>query len=592
GGSSRIFSFWNQNVGFPRMSSASTSPDRDTTRTPDAYARSSLYSSVSTSPDGVFRKFLEGSPPKWNYFNRNVQSVLLSSNSASPRRDFVINSDESFRNSNPSVENPEFCRSVQSELAPPPPRRPPPPPPPQPPCRVPEPPPLVPPSQPFVVQKPGKRISFSELPPISSETTAKPKPKLKPLHWDKVRANPCQRTAWDHLGSSSFKLNEEMIESLFLANPSGSNAKPRILRADDPMLNRENRVLDPKKAQNIAILLRALNLTTKDVCQALTDGDSDALGIELLESLSRMAPDQEEERKLKEYKDGSLIRLGPAEKFLKEVLDVPLGFRRVKALLYVANFVSEIEYLKRSFEVIRAACEELQNSRIFSKILEAVLKTGNKMNDGTSRGDARAFKLDTLLKLIDVKGRDGRTTLLHFVLQEIIKSEGTRLAETGKDLDPSINDEKDEARRWKLGLQVVWNLSSELTHVKKSAAIDHSSLKTDISKLSQGMNDLSEVLRVSEGGNGSNEGQWQKFRESMRRFLETAVEEIRKIETEESSALSAVKEITEYFHGDSAKEEAQPFRIFIVVRDFLAILGRVCKEMGETRDQTILGFSH
>ena len=46
------------------------------------------------------------------------------------------------------------------------------------------------------------------------------------------------------------------------------------------------------------------------------------------------------------------------------------------------------------------------------------------MNVGTNRGEATAFKLDTLLKLVDVKGTDGKTTLLHFVVQEIIRSEG------------------------------------------------------------------------------------------------------------------------------------------------------------------------
>lgn len=49
---------------------------------------------------------------------------------------------------------------------------------------------------------------------------------------------------------------------------------------------------------------------------------------------------------------------------------------------------------------------------MFLKLLEAVLRTGNRMNVGTNRGEAKAFKLDTLLKLADVKGTDGKTTLL------------------------------------------------------------------------------------------------------------------------------------------------------------------------------------
>ncbi|CAN7117154.1 unnamed protein product [Brassica rapa subsp. narinosa] len=40
-----------------------------------------------------------------------------------------------------------------------------------------------------------------------------------------------------------------------------------------------------------------------------------------------------------------------------------------------------------------------------------------------------------------------------------------------------------------------------------------------------------------------------------------------------------LKEISEYFHGDSVKVEAQVLRVFVVVRDFLFILDEVCKEI-------------
>lgn len=81
-------------------------------------------------------------------------------------------------------------------------------------------------------------------------------------------------------------------------------------------------------------------------------GNADTLGTELLESLLKMAPTKEEERKLKEYKDETPVKLGPAEKFLKAVLDVPFAFKRVEAMLYISNFESEVEYLKRSFQTL------------------------------------------------------------------------------------------------------------------------------------------------------------------------------------------------------------------------------------------------
>lgn len=84
-------------------------------------------------------------------------------------------------------------------------------------------------------------------------------------------------------------------------------------------------------------------------------GNADTLGTELLESLLKMAPTKEEERKLKEYRDDSAIKLGPAEKFLKALLDIPFAFRRVDAMLYIANFESEVEYLKKSFETLEVS---------------------------------------------------------------------------------------------------------------------------------------------------------------------------------------------------------------------------------------------
>ncbi|KAL0369886.1 UNVERIFIED_CONTAM: Formin-like protein 1 [Sesamum angustifolium] len=440
-----------------------------------------------------------------------------------------------------------------------------------------------------------KESANTETEHSSEEMESNPKPKLKPLHWDKVRASSDREMVWDQLKSSSFKydslllllqmwLNEEMIETLFVANTSKPNPKEtRWQVLPSPGQDNGNRILDPKKAQNIAILLRALHVTVDEVCEGLLEGNGDVLGTELLESLLKMAPSKEEERKLKEHKDDSPVKLGAAERFLKAVVGIPHAFKRVDAMLYVSNFESEVEYLKKSFATLEAACEELRTSRMFLKLLEAVLKTGNRMNVGTNRGDAHAFKLDTLLKLVDVKGADGKTTLLHFVVQEIIRSEGARLQENS-----STND---DAKCRKLGLQVVSALSSELSNVKKAAVMDAEVLSSDVSKLSRGIENIRDIVRLNETTSLDETG-GRKFSNVMNSFMKRAEEEIIRIQAQESVALSLVKEITEYFHGNSAKEEAHPFRIFMVVRDFLTILDRVCKEVGMINERTIVSSAH
>ena len=61
-----------------------------------------------------------------------------------------------------------------------------------------------------------------------------------------------------------------MIETLFVVNkPKPKATSPNSV---SPATSRENRVLDPKKAQNIAILLRALNVTIEEVCEGLLEG--------------------------------------------------------------------------------------------------------------------------------------------------------------------------------------------------------------------------------------------------------------------------------------------------------------------------------
>lgn len=72
---------------------------------------------------------------------------------------------------------------------------------------------------------------------------------------------------------------------------------------------------------------------------------------EFLQTLLKMAPTQEEELKLRVF-SGNISQLGPADRFLKAVVDVPFAFKRMEALLFMGTLQEELKATKESFAVL------------------------------------------------------------------------------------------------------------------------------------------------------------------------------------------------------------------------------------------------
>lgn len=232
----------------------------------------------------------------------------------------------------------------------------------------------------------------------------------------------------------------------------------------------------------------------------------------------------------------------------------------------------------------QVACNKLRSSRLFLKLLEAVLKTGNRMNDGTYRGGAQAFRLDTLLKLADVKGTDGKTTLLHFVVKEIIRSEGARALRTAEasrsmssvktdDFLEDIAEGGSEGHHHSLGLEVVSGLSSELEDVRKAAMVDAEGLTATISRLGHSLLKTRDFLKLEMGN--LNDG--CEFHRNLTSFVEQAEADATRMLEEEKRIRALVKSTTDYFHGNAGKDEG--LRLFMIVRDFLIMVDKVCREV-------------
>ncbi|KAJ7292397.1 hypothetical protein O6H91_02G053200 [Diphasiastrum complanatum] len=478
------------------------------------------------------------------------------------------------------------------------------------------PPPLIPPSRTGL----GKKKDQA---PVSSQKIGKEEkdeanlPKLKPLFWDKVKANTNHSMVWDKLDSGSFRVDEEMMNTLFgYALPA---TPVKQVKSQPSTALKGPRILDSKRAQNIAIQLRPLGLTKDEIHDALLEGEG--LSIEVLEALLKMAPTQDEERKLKDY-TGDVAELDPAERFLITLLEVPLAFQRCRDMLYRASFADEFLQVEEPLKILKAACIELKGSRSFRKMLEAVLKTGNRMNMGTYRGDAQGFKLDTLLKLADVKSVDGKFTLLHFVIQEILRNENSRSAHVteenlsqkgslnGLSSNPTdasagssgrseiqMNIADSDQSQGKddfvgIGSKMVLGMSTELANVKRAAEFDVTALKSGVLKLANGLQRIKDVVsvehfdrRASKSRNRSFSSSEDLYQSSMLSFVNKSEADITRIQGEMNEVLEMVKKLSIYFENEASKDEANFCRVFQIVKNFLALLDKACKDVSKLKEK-------
>lgn len=134
--------------------------------------------------------------------------------------------------------------------------------------------------------------------------------------------------------------------------------------------------------------------------------------VENLQSLSRAVPDDTERRDIESYLAGKHpkykgmsdpTKLGTVEQYFLEIMDIPRLQQRIEAYVFSKSFGTTKEKVVHHLDVLQAACGELSECDDFIKVLEATLAVGNHLNQQGRNGGAAGFKLDTLLRLVDVK---------------------------------------------------------------------------------------------------------------------------------------------------------------------------------------------
>uniref|UniRef100_A0A803MBN9 Formin-like protein n=1 Tax=Chenopodium quinoa TaxID=63459 RepID=A0A803MBN9_CHEQI len=417
--------------------------------------------------------------------------------------------------------------------------------------------------------------------------------KLKPLHWEKVNVNTDHSMVWDKIERGSFQYNGDMMEALFgcvATNRKSPKGDATVQGIASPNAAAKIFILDARRSQNIAIVIRSLGITRNELIAGLQEGKG--LNVDILEKLTRITPTREEKIQILAF-EGDAGRLADAESFLYHLLKaVPSSFTRVSTMLFRFNYGSEVHQLKESLQTLDSACTELRNRGVFLKLLEAILKAGNRLNAGTARGDAKAFNLTALRKLSDYKSSDGKTTLLHFVVHEVVRNEGRRcvmnrnnsLSRTNSQKNSSSNlkpeesksKEEQEKEFLQLGLPVVGGLSSEFSNVKKAATLDYdtiSSISTSVGAR------IAETRQLVLQCGADNEG--RDFIAEMKEFLAAAEGEIKVVQEEQTRVMEFVTKTAQYYQAGGFKDK-QPLLLFVIVKDFLNTVDQACIDIARS----------
>ncbi|KHG14883.1 Formin-like protein 20 [Gossypium arboreum] len=244
---------------------------------------------------------------------------------------------------------------------------------------------------------------------------------LKPLHWSKV-TRAIQGSLWEELQrygepqiAPEFDVSE--IETLFSAvvpKPADSGGKSGGQRKSAGSKPDKVHLIDLRRANNTEIMLTKVKMPLSDMMAAVLAMDDTALDVDQVENLIKFCPTKEEMELLKGY-SGDKENLGKCEQYFLELMKVPRVESKLRVFSFKIQFGSQISEFRKSLNTVNSACNEVRNSVKLKEIMKKILYLGNTLNQGTARGSAIGFKLDSLLKLTDTRASTSKMTLMHYL---------------------------------------------------------------------------------------------------------------------------------------------------------------------------------
>ncbi|KAJ3182376.1 hypothetical protein HDU87_008540 [Geranomyces variabilis] len=462
-------------------------------------------------------------------------------------------------------ENDSSAQSPLAAAAPPIGGPPPPPPPPPSGAGGPPPPPLPPPGGPGGGPPPPPAPPGSLAPVAPGVAILKATKAMKPLQWTKIPMRATKATVWEDVVEEAYSkpadehalLDEDDLLELFKKDEPISRApttasqelqtEPAVPAAPKKIIT----LIDGRRAQNIAIMLGGIRLSYADISRAIITMDDSVMSIERLQALRSWAPTPDECDIVRAY-EGDFGDVGNAERYIREVMDIPRLNQRLEHMLFRKRFEEEVEEVIPDMETVLLACDQVRNSKRLRSLLKQVLVLGNYLNGTSFRGHAHGFKLEALLNLRDTRANGSKLlpTLLHYLVAKLEQT------------DPDLID-----------------FMREMPRAELAARVCIPALFASIRELRRGIeavaSETAELRKLADQPDDSSE---DRFLAVMEPFATRASVRVAGLEYQASVAEKNVNDLIAFF-GDDPKERAG------APEDFFALFTTFSSELARARTE-------
>ncbi|XP_065817765.1 uncharacterized protein [Labrus bergylta] len=243
------------------------------------------------------------------------------------------------------------------------------------------------------------------------------KPQTKAFHWDLVSSEKIAKSFWAQERTGRIEIDSPRLLEQFGVKDLGS------FSMCEPS-NTQHIILNEKIAHNFNIFLKSFPVQPgelKDKLFIVSEEDG-GLSDEHITSLRRYVPTMDDVEKYKSHK-GPVSELHIVDQFMMEMCNIPHLSTQLDLLLTLRELPNSMNDLQPLINQKIRMCTQLNNCGSFVSVLEYLLAIGNYLNENARKGKAKGFRLSSLTKLSQLRGREKTFTLLDALVEQIMLHE-------------------------------------------------------------------------------------------------------------------------------------------------------------------------